>query len=345
MARLYVTDYITYNTITEAKYATWQVASDSNFTNIIAETFKDPVNVLSWYTSLNNTVYKELETGYIKEVFGRVKLYTDNSESPWYVLKLDRSRHDRFYYASNFLRERIWNREGELIVDQEFNESDNPIDVWFYDLLFMDDFFEGYLNTKDWEISEYIDESTNVRYSNNFFDVYDDKFGLIRIGCKKDSDGLMGTKLNYKHDIEFRNGTYIETRVDFPIMDNAELKVNLKGNNLDINLVAYNPKLKRFNSEISYKGFSVFSKTLTTGYYTIFGVLLENNILKIYMNHKLIGEIKNIEEDDLKLSYIATPSPDINNEAAMDIDYIKIYMRNPDYQIPEAAKLDPLKLY
>lgn len=84
MATLYVDDYIDVGTKGYPTKCSWEVARDANFTDIIDSSYNDTVNVLTWNTPLpdgNGWFYSDLVN-----LYSRVKVFIDNTESPWFVL-------------------------------------------------------------------------------------------------------------------------------------------------------------------------------------------------------------------------------------------------------------------
>ena len=85
MAKLSIKDYFDFGVNTTHNGSSWQIALDSNFTQIIDESLEDRVNVKTWHSQLKKLdgpgYYKDLD-----QLYARVKVHVDNSVSPWYVL-------------------------------------------------------------------------------------------------------------------------------------------------------------------------------------------------------------------------------------------------------------------
>ena len=89
MAIFTIKDYITIGSITGVTEVEWQVATDIDFKNIIATKIVDDGDLFTCRIPLqkpDGTWYEEDD-----EIYVRVKLHDNNSESPWYLVDQDKS--------------------------------------------------------------------------------------------------------------------------------------------------------------------------------------------------------------------------------------------------------------
>ena len=98
MARLRVNDYIDICTNNTHNATSWQVALDPDFTQIIDQSLKDTVNVKEWVTPLpkidGNGYYADLDN-----LYSRVKVHIDDTESPWFVMEPVNQNKQRVIYT------------------------------------------------------------------------------------------------------------------------------------------------------------------------------------------------------------------------------------------------------
>lgn len=101
MAYMKLDDYISIGVSEYHNATTWQFAKDKEFTKIIDESIKDKVNVKQWYSMLPK-LKEDLAEGETEgyygdedEIHGRLKIFVDDIESPWYYIGTLSQKHQK----------------------------------------------------------------------------------------------------------------------------------------------------------------------------------------------------------------------------------------------------------
>jgi len=86
----------------------WQVFLDPELTQLIDESIKDTVNVKEWHSPLP----KINEQGYyadLDNVYGRVKVFSDDDESPWFTLEPKNQNDQVVIVTEKDVEDKIYN--------------------------------------------------------------------------------------------------------------------------------------------------------------------------------------------------------------------------------------------
>jgi len=322
MAKFYVDKYLIYNTLTDIKKAWYQVALDEKFENIITDEIVT-VNLSEWFNSLQLPDGKFIEED--TDIFARVKLYTDNGESPWYLLKPDKSKIVRFYDKDKFVKEKIYNKKNELIQVNEFKKDDNPIDIWFYNTVYKEDFLVDYLDPDEWKI--YFGQGINGSFSNKFIDLINDGVeGWLKIGTGEDQ-GFHNSMIWSLYKVNIKN-KYIESRIKLKNVLNSSFVLNFNADDVVIRLanVKSTNKLFKVYSMVIKNGLAlgIFEIPVNDKKEILPGALIKDNEIILYNNHKEIGRVENISvTNDAKIEIKAEVTGSFTYGNEVLIDYIK----------------------
>jgi len=336
MAIFYVDEYMLYNTLSDVIEAEYEVYLDPGFNNLIASgKVSKPDNVLEWFNSLpKNIPHKFIEED--TDIYPRVKLHTINSVSPWYLLKPDKSRNIRYYDRDKFVRERIYDKRGNLLKDLLFKEDDKPIDIWFYNTIWKEDFLLPMLDPNEWK-TEYFTLGNKIIGNRNLRVEEDGIEGWLKLGTDYENEFMYGNQIEYTSPIPIPKDGYIETKVYLDTMVNSSLTVNIQVGSYTLRLASFislngvtRLYMQVLNKNILQQQVVVNSEDDKT---YILGIAIEGRVIKFYQNHKELGRY--IAFDDLEDTgklIIKTDPLTLDNRGSYSIDYISV-MKKSDFTV------------
>jgi len=120
MAFFTIKDFITIGVVEGITRTVWEVASDKDFNNLINKTIVTKGDLFSCHMALqkeDGSWYEEDE-----EIFVRVKLYSKNGESPWFIVEPNKAHLISIWINDNLkdnINEITKHRVGIIETDKE----------------------------------------------------------------------------------------------------------------------------------------------------------------------------------------------------------------------------------
>jgi len=306
-----ITDVLILNSYSYITKIDWEVSDRIDFSNIIASLYGDESNTLEYKVKLD----KDYD---INSIYVRARIYSNGVVSDWISLRPDFSRNVRIYDDNVFLREKIYDRNGELVIVSDYADNDNPIDLYKYPNV-IKEYFE-FLDIGD-KVDFIVGTKHNVMMLDNYVNVTPDN---LKLNTGNIDGAIFGSGFTYLPYI--KNKTYSEILLDLNITNgyfvySVKLIEELFGMVISIR----DGKVDLFgfvgNSEDG-----VLIKDITDEVQNdklILGIRKYNRYFSIYVNHKRVKTYLVDDVNDFRLMAYLVPISEYDNEVT--IRYIKTY--------------------
>jgi len=134
MAYFTVNKYLDIGNINGLTRSVWEAATDKDFNNVINRAILTSGDLLSCHMALqkpDGTWYEESDTIYV-----RVKLYSENGESPWFIMDADKSHLISLWINDNIpdnINDTIKKRVGLIETDRNYKVVTDIVDELYVD--------------------------------------------------------------------------------------------------------------------------------------------------------------------------------------------------------------------